>query len=186
MKLVIGLGNPGAEYDGTRHNVGFEVLDRLAARHGLDLVRDRRLGARVARGTVAGADTTLVAPESYMNLSGPVVARMVRERDVPLDELLVISDDFHLALGKLRVRARGSAGGHNGLRSIIGALGSEEFARMRVGIGEPPSGSAEQFVLTRFRPAERQVMQETLDRGADCAEDWCRLGTLETMNRYNG
>lgn len=183
---MVGLGNPGAEYAGTRHNVGYEVLERLAARNGLDLTRDRRLNARVARGTVGGADTTLLAPEAFMNLSGPVVARVVREREVAPEQLLVISDDFHLPLGKLRVRAQGSAGGHNGLRSIIGALASEEFARLRVGIGEPPPGYAEQFVLTRFRPAERKDLDEALDRGADCAEDWCALGTQEIMNRYNG
>jgi len=186
VKLVVGLGNPGKEYDGTRHNVGFVVAERLAERSGCAFSLDKRLGARIAKTSLSGHDVVLIEPQSYMNLCGPVVAKVAREREVVPEDVLVISDDFHLPLGKLRVRREGSAGGHNGLRSLIGALGTDGFARLRVGIGEPREGYAEQYVLKRFRPAERKAIDEALDLATDCAEDWCSQGTGSTMNRYNG
>ena len=184
MKLVVGLGNPGDEYVGTRHNVGYDVVDRLAARHGVSLDREKRLKAKVGKTRIGEDPVWLVEPLSFMNLCGPVVARVVRERDVPLGDVLVIYDDFNLPLGKLRLRRSGAAGGHNGLRSLIAHLG-QEFPRLRIGIGEPPPGYAERFVLTRFKPAERKCVEETLDRAVDCAEDWCTLGPEAAMNRYN-
>lgn len=186
MKLVVGLGNPGEEYAGTRHNVGFEILEILARRSFLPLAHERRLTARVGRGTIGGEETLLVLPQSFMNLSGPVVARIVREREVSMADILVVVDDFHLPVADLRLREKGSAGGHNGLKSLLGALGSDAFARLRVGIGEAPPGGAEDFVLTRFKPSEREAMQKTYERGADCVEDWCRTGTAAAMNKYNG
>ena len=187
MKLIVGLGNPGDRYEDTRHNVGFEIVEGLAGRCGASLAHDKRLNARVGKTRLGGDELWLVQPLSYMNLSGPVVARVVRERAVALEDLLVISDDFHLPLGKLRVRLKGSAGGHNGLKSLIGALGSQEFARMRVGIGEPPSHQpVEDWVLRRFKPAERPVIAESVDTGVNCAEDWAVLGPAAAMNKYNG
>lgn len=185
MKLLVGLGNPGDEYVGTRHNVGFEVLDIVARRNAAPLSHERRLGARVGRGTVGGADTLLVEPLSYMNLCGPVVARIVREREIALSDLFVVVDDYHLPVARLRVREKGSAGGHNGLKSLIGALGTDEFPRLRIGIGEAPPAGAVDFVLTRFKPAERAAIQEAYELGANCAEDFCRLGTAAVMNKYN-
>ena len=132
MKLVVGIGNPGREYVGTRHNVGFEVLERVAARAGLDLQRDKRLNARVARGRIADEELTLVEPLSYVNRCGPVVARVMRERDVAIHDALIVLDDFHLPLGRLRLRPQGSAGGHNGMRSLIAhVLGIESVTLAR-------------------------------------------------------
>src|SRR5688572_17516961 len=154
MKLVIGLGNPGEEHAGTRHNVGFEVVDIVARRNCAPLAVDRRLGARVAKGVVGGAEALLVEPLSFMNLSGPVVARIVKEREVALSDLLVVVDDYHLPVAELRFREKGSSGGHNGLKSLIAALATDAFPRLRIGIGEAPPGGAVDFVLTRFKPAE--------------------------------
>jgi PTH1 family peptidyl-tRNA hydrolase len=140
----------------------------------------------VGRTRVGADEVLLVQPLSFMNLCGPVVARLVREREVALSNVLVITDDFHLDLGVLRLRAGGSAGGHNGLRSLIASLGSHEFPRLRVGIGEAPQGDAERFVLTRFKPAERETIAAALDRATDAAEDWLLLGLDAAMNRHNG
>jgi peptidyl-tRNA hydrolase, PTH1 family len=185
MKLVVGLGNPGEEYVGTRHNVGFEILDIVARRSKAPLSHDRRLSARVGRGTIGGEETLLLAPLSFMNLSGPVVARVLRERELSLSDLLVVVDDYHLPVARLRLREKGSAGGHNGLKSLIGALGTQEFSRLRVGIGEAPQGEAVDFVLTRFKPAERKPMQEAYESAANCVEDWLTLGVAAAMNKYN-
>jgi peptidyl-tRNA hydrolase, PTH1 family len=186
MKLVVGLGNPGEEYVGTRHNVGFEALEILARRNAAPLAHDRRLAARVGRGTVGGAEALLVQPMSFMNLSGPVVARIVRERELSLSDLLVVVDDYHLPVATLRLREKGSAGGHNGLKSLIASLGTDEFARVRIGIGEAPEGGAVDFVLTRFKPAEREAMRDACELAADCAEHWCRSGAMSAMSKFNG
>lgn len=186
MKLVVGIGNPGEEYAGTRHNVGFDVVDRVAARNRVALERDRRLNARVGRCRIGDVETLLLEPLSYVNLTGPVVAMVCREREIGLREILVVADDYHLALGTVRLRETGSAGGHNGLRSVIGALGSDGFSRLRIGIGEAPPDGASDFVLSRFRPSERPVIDAALDRGADCTEAWAKLGPAWAMNRFNG
>ena len=186
MKLVVGLGNPGEEYVGTRHNVGFEVLEILARRNAAPFAYDRRLSARVGRGTVGGTEALLVQPMSFMNLSGPVVARIVRERELPLSDVLVVVDDYHLPVAALRLREKGSAGGHNGLKSLIASLGSEEFSRVRIGIGEAPLGDAVDFVLTRFKPSERDAMRDACELAADCAEHWCRMGPVSAMSKFNG
>ena len=186
MKLVVGLGNPGEEYVGTRHNVGFEVLEILARRNAAPLAHDRRLAARVGRGTVGGEPTLLVQPMSFMNLSGPVVARIVRERELSLADVLVIVDDYHLPVAALRLREKGSAGGHNGLKSLIASLGTDEFPRVRIGIGEAPPSGAVDFVLTRFKPSEKGAMRDAVEKAADCAEHWCRFGAVSAMSKFNG
>jgi PTH1 family peptidyl-tRNA hydrolase len=186
MKLVVGIGNPGKEYLGTRHNVGFEVVERVASRNALSFERDKRLNAGLAKGRVGGEDVWLVEPHSYVNLSGQVVSRIARERDVAHEDVLVVLDDYHLPLGALRMREQGSAGGHNGMRSLIASFGTNEFPRLRIGIGTPPPGMATDFVLTRFRPSERDRMDEAFDRGADCVEDWVSEGTKAAMNKHNG
>jgi PTH1 family peptidyl-tRNA hydrolase len=185
MKLVVGLGNPGEEYAGTRHNVGFDVVEILARRASAPLAHDRRLSARVGRATLGGEETLLVEPLSFMNLSGPVVARIVRERELAAADVLVVVDDYHLPVATLRLREKGSAGGHNGLKSLIGALGTDAFPRLRVGIGEAPPGGAVDFVLTRFKPSERQAIRDACERAADCAERWCRFGASAAMSGFN-
>jgi len=186
MKLVVGIGNPGKKYLGTRHNVGFEVVERVASRNAMHFERDKRLDAGLAKGRIGGEDVWLVEPHSYVNLSGPVVAKIARERDVAHDDVLVVVDDYNLSLGTLRLRSSGSAGGHNGLRSMIASFGSQEFPRLRIGIGSAPPGLAVDFVLTRFRPSERDRMDEAYDRAVDCVEDWTVHGTTEAMNKHNG
>jgi PTH1 family peptidyl-tRNA hydrolase len=186
MKLVIGLGNPGEEYVGTRHNVGFDVVEILSRRNKAPLSHDRRLTARVGRWSGDGGEETwLVEPLSFMNLSGPVVARIVREKELSLSDLLVVVDDYHLPVAKLRMREKGSAGGHNGLKSLIGSLATDVFPRLRIGIGEAPEGGSVDFVLTRFKPAERKPIAEACEIAADCVEDWRRLGLAAAMNKYN-
>ncbi len=186
MRLVVGIGNPGKEYLGTRHNAGFEVVERVASRNAMAFERDRRLNAAVARGRVGSEEVWLVEPHTYVNLTGPVVSRLSRERELPLEHVLLVVDDFNLPLGTVRLRAAGSAGGHNGMRSVVAALGTEEFPRLRIGIGEAPPGGSVEFVLTRFRPSEKKTIEDAYDRAADCVEDWVRLGTQAAMNRHNG
>ncbi len=185
MKLVVGIGNPGKEYLATRHNVGFEVVERVAARSAMTFERDKRLNAGLAKGRIGGDDVWLIEPHTYVNRSGAVVSQIARERDVSHEDVLVVLDDYNLPLGSLRLRAQGSAGGHNGMRSLITHLRTEEFPRLRIGIGTPPPGLAVDFVLTRFRPSERDRIDEAYDRAADCVLDWVSDGTEAAMNEHN-
>ncbi|RMH03441.1 MAG: aminoacyl-tRNA hydrolase [Planctomycetota bacterium] len=185
-RLVVGLGNPGAEYDGTRHNVGFAVLDLLAARLGAEpgllKIAGQRLG-RLWRSPDGGS--ALLWPLSYMNLSGGPVARALERLGSDPASLLVITDDFHLPLGALRARPGGSAGGHNGLKSIERVLGTQAYPRLRIGVGEPGHDSVE-FVLGRFRRGERKIVEETLETASLAAEDWLSGATIEEIAaRYN-
>jgi len=186
MKIVVGIGNPGEEYAGTRHNVGFDVVDRVASRNRVALARDRRLSSRVGAGRIGAEDVVLLEPLTYVNLSGPAVARVAREKGVELRDVLVVADDYHLPLGALRLRESGSAGGHNGLRSVLAAFGTDAFPRLRIGIGEAPPGEAEDFVLSRFRPVERKTIDEALERATECVETWLAEGSAAAMNRFNG
>jgi PTH1 family peptidyl-tRNA hydrolase len=185
MKIVIGLGNPGRQYEMTRHNVGQMVVDRLAERAGWRGRARAREAAAVAEGRYRGLDLMLVKPATYMNLSGTAVRRALARRRAPLADMLVVVDDFALPLGRLRLRPAGSAGGHNGLRSIIDELGSEDFARLRVGIGEPREPAID-HVLSRFRADEKANLDAVLEAAADAVEDWARLGTAGAANRWNG
>ena len=189
MRVVVGLGNPGEEYDGTRHNAGFEVVDRLAARHGVSLRRDRTLNAISGRGRIGKDEVLLVEPLSFMNLSGAVVHRALERAAGPegeKPELMVICDDYHLPLGTLRMRASGSAGGHNGLTDIEAALGTRAYPRLRVGIGPNTMADPKDFVLGKFRPSERDPAEESFERAADAVEAWIEAGLERTMGRYNG
>ena len=185
MKLVVGVGNPGARYAGTRHNVGFEVLDLLTARHRLEWdAAPRGIEALVARWRAR--DVVLAKPLSYVNLSGPVVVGLLQFYKIDVAELLVVTDDVNLELGRLRARASGSAGGHNGLKSLIQALGGGEFARLRVGVGR---GDARRdladHVLARFEAAERETVADALGRAADAVELFVTEGIALVMNRFN-
>lgn len=184
MKIVVGLGNPGKQYAQTRHNVGWMVLDRLAERAGLDGRVKERDAAFVVRGRIGDLDLVLVKPTTFMNLSGSAVRKVLARERAPLDDLLVVLDDFALPLGRLRLREEGSAGGHNGLRSIIVEMETQRFARLRVGIGEP-STTAVDHVLTRFAASESADLDRVLDAAADAVEDWGRRGIARAANTWN-
>ncbi len=183
MKIVVGLGNPGRQYAATRHNVGWMVVERLADRAGWGAGRERD-AARVVWGRYRDLDLALVKPLTFMNESGLAVRKVLAREHAPLDELLVVCDDFALPFGRLRLRAAGSAGGHNGLRSIIGELGSQAFARLRVGIGEPGAGAID-HVLSRFEPAERAALPLVIDAAADAVEAWARDGAARAASEWN-
>ena len=183
MKLIVGLGNPGDEYRGTRHNVGFMVADTIATRHALGWRhRDQVLLAKNF-----GADAFLVAkPLTYMNRSGDVVGELMRYYGVGPEDLLVIVDEAALPFGRLRARARGSAGGHNGLKSIIERLETTEFARLRLGVGRgDPRRDLADHVLARFEPDERAELEAFIARAADAAEMFAVEGIEKVMNTYN-
>jgi len=187
MKVICGLGNPGERYRLTRHNVGFRVVDLLADRWrqtGEGRVRDGAALLEVRRPGPAGR-VLLVKPLKYMNLSGGALKAALRQTDVDVgNDLLVVADDIDLPLGRMRLRRSGSAGGHNGLRSIIAALGTDEFHRLRIGVGR--AGEAVDHVLATFRPDEREVADEMVQLGADAAERWLSDGIDEAMNAFNG
>jgi PTH1 family peptidyl-tRNA hydrolase len=187
MKVICGLGNPGDRYRATRHNVGFRVVDLLADRWGQTgrgRLRDGSAQLEVGRPEPIGR-VLLVKPMKFMNVSGGPLRAALRNADVETgEELLVVADDVDLPLGKIRLRRAGSAGGHNGLRDIIAALGTNEFARLRVGIGR--GGETVDHVLATFRPAERELVDEAIATAADAAELWLRAGIDEAMNAYNG
>ena len=189
MQLWTGLGNPGAKYARTRHNAGWMVLDELARRHSLDFSRKAH-EAQVAT-WLLGVDRVLVAkPQTFMNESGRAAGALLRYNRVVLPHLLVICDDLNLPVGKLRLRPSGSDGGQNGLKSIARALGNQNFARLRFGVGEPPSEEREtrgtaDFVLRPFDESEQNLVEETIARAADCVETWLREGLETAMNRFN-
>ena len=187
MKLIVGLGNPGREYRDTRHNVGFLVVDELARRYQLTLAM---APAQVPETFVAkrfGPEPWLVAkPLTFMNRSGDAVAALARYYDIAPADVLVVVDEVALPFGRLRARARGSAGGHNGLKSIIERLGTSEFARLRLGIGRgDPRRELADYVLSTFGPEERQGLEEFIARAADAAEMFAVEGIEQVMNAYN-
>jgi PTH1 family peptidyl-tRNA hydrolase len=184
LKVVIGLGNPGSQYAGTRHNIGWLVMDRLAERAGWDGRGRRRDDATVVGGRYRGLDLTLVKPLTYMNDSGRAVRKVMAREHAPLSDVLVVADDFALPFGKLRFREAGSHGGHNGLRSVIDELQTEKIGRLRVGIGDPVRNGRD-HVLSKFAPDERQRLDELLDAAADAVEAWARDGTNKAANRFN-
>jgi PTH1 family peptidyl-tRNA hydrolase len=184
LKVVVGLGNPGSQYAGTRHNIGWLVMDRIAERANWTGKGRQRDASNVAMGRYRGLDLTLVKPLTYMNDSGLAVRKVLAREKAPLADLLIVADDFALPFGKLRFREGGGAGGHNGLASIIDELQTEKFSRLRIGIGEPDR-SAVDHVLTKFAPDEQQRLDELLDAAADAVEEWAREGTNKAANRYN-
>lgn len=184
MRIVIGLGNPGRQYEGTRHNVGWMVLDRIAERAGWTGRGKERDAALVLRGRYEALDLVLVKPLTYMNESGIAVRKVLARERVPLEQLLVVADDFSLPLGRLRLREEGSAGGHNGLRSIIAEMGTQRFPRLRVGIGEPARGAVD-HVLTRFAAEELADLERVIDAAADAVISWASDGVARAGNRWN-
>jgi len=185
MKLVAGLGNPGSKYDGTRHNVGFAAVDLLATRHGLQWeAAPRGIEALVANWRLGGA--ILAKPLTFMNLSGGAIVGLLQFYKIELADQLVIVDEAQLETGRLRIRPEGSAGGHNGLKSLIASLGTNVFPRLRIGVGR---GDARRdladHVLARFEPDERSLIDEAIGRAADAAELFIADGVSAAMNRFN-
>lgn len=185
MKLIVGLGNPGPKYAGTRHNAGFEVVVHLAQQHGIRVSMATHQSL-IGRGKIAGQAVYLQQPLTYMNLSGAAVSSAVRAFEISFDNLLVISDDLDLPLGSVRLRPNGGSGGQKGLKSIIGSLGTEEFARLRIGIGRPPDSVAvEDYVLTKWSGAEREIFNRTVAEAAAAVETFVTMGATEAANRHN-
>lgn len=185
VKIVVGLGNPGPRFAATRHNLGFQVVERLAAAHGLRF-QQRRFRAELAQGEVLGQRLVLAKPRTYMNASGEAVAPLVRWHKIALDDLLVIYDDLDLLVGRLRLRPGGSGGGHLGMESIIAALGTAEFPRLRVGIGRPPPPlDPVAYVLQRFSAEERPLVAAVLERALAAVDCWLAEGLAAAMNKFN-
>ncbi|GIW97472.1 MAG: peptidyl-tRNA hydrolase [Pirellulaceae bacterium] len=186
LKLVVGLGNPGPKYRGTRHNVGFDVLDCIAERFSAGVPQSKFEG-QLASVTIGASRVLLAWPLTYMNHSGRCVAAIARFYKIDVEkDLLVICDDLSLPLGKLRMRASGSAGGQKGLADILRALGTQSIPRLRVGIGSPPpQWDAADYVLGSFSPAEREQIQSAVARASDAVEAWVARGIAFTMNHYN-
>lgn len=186
MFLIVGLGNPGEQYARNRHNVGFQCVKYLADRHGLSF-GEKQHKARIASGTMRGQRVVLAKPFTYMNDSGQSVAALVRWHKLdPTSELLVIYDELDLEFGKLRLRANGSAGGHNGMKSIIGQLGTQQFARLRVGIGRPPAGhDPKDYVLNNWSREQTEALPALHSRVADAVESWISDGIVLAMTRFN-
>jgi len=182
--LIVGLGNPGREYQETRHNVGFRVVERLAERHGIDL-RKHRHQAAYGEGRIAGQPVLLAKPLTYMNLSGQAVAALARYHNLAPSDILVVTDDANLPLGRLRIRPRGTAGGHNGLKSIISCLQTTEFPRLRIGVGAADGRPMVDHVLGRFSRAESEAIAAAIEEAADAVELFLREGIEAAMNRYN-
>ena len=184
MKIIVGLGNPGRKYDGTRHNVGFEVIDRLASAPGVSGFSSR-FQAQIAEAREDAEKVLLVKPETFMNLSGLAVRQLVDFYQAPLSDLLVVCDDVNLPLGKLRFRARGTHGGHNGLRDIQNHLGTTEYSRLRIGVDAPGMDDMVNHVLGRFRPTEKKVIDEGISLATQATVVWVRQGIQTCMNQYN-
>ena len=186
MYIIVGLGNPGKEYAGTRHNVGFDVIDILAAQENISVL-EKKHRAVIGKGTVEGRKCVLARPQTFMNLSGESVRALAEYYKVDqTTELIVISDDISLDVGQMRIRKKGSAGGHNGLKNIIANLGHDSFIRVKIGVGEKPRGwDLVDHVLGRFSAQDRKAMDETEARAADAIRAIPAQGPDAAMNQYN-
>jgi PTH1 family peptidyl-tRNA hydrolase len=182
--MIVGLGNPGSEYARSRHNVGFVVVDAVAKQAGLKFSH-RWAHALVAVGRVAGRDAALAKPQTFMNLSGDSVRSLLRHAHIGPEAILVVYDDLDLPLGRIRIRERGSSGGHRGVQSIIDRLASDAFPRLRVGIGRPEPRDAADYVLAGFTPEERPALDDAIARSAAAVEVFLAEGLPAAMNRYN-
>lgn len=190
MELIVGLGNPDRGYQHNRHNVGFMCLNYFAKAHGIKLDH-KRANARVGTGTVASKEVTLARPQTYMNRSGQAVGKLIEALRIGLEDLIVVHDDLDLPVGKIRIRRGSSAGGHKGVESIIAALGSQEFTRIRVGIGRPFAEDSRReaevidYVLGDFAPEEKKTIDSVIDRVSEAIECLLAEGLAAAMNKYN-
>ena len=186
--IVVGLGNPGAQYARTRHNAGFETLEALSRRWNVEINR-KKFNGLIAETTYNGHRVVLCLPQTFMNASGECVQELLQWYKCPLENMIVIYDDIDLPLSRLRVRKSGSAGTHNGMRSILGCIGNQQgFPRIRVGVGAKPEGwdLADWVLSTYRRREEREEMEKAFARAADCVEDWLKNGIEHAMQQYNG
>lgn len=183
MKLIVGLGNPGAEYKASRHNAGFCVIDALSSRWSIEL-KKRKFDSRFGGGLFGLEQVVLLKPQTFMNLSGASVVEALSFYKMPLSDVLIISDEMSLGLGRLRLREGGSAGGHNGLKDIIARCGSG-FARLRIGIGDAEEGGSVSHVLGRFCEKEHEEMAKAYNRGCLAVESWIENGMESAMNQFN-
>ena len=185
MKMIVGLGNPGQEYSTTRHNVGFMVIDELARKWGAASWRNK-FDAEIAEHRGSEGTALLVKPQTYMNLSGTAAGALARWHKLQAADIIVIYDDMDLEVGRLRLRTKGSSGGHRGIESLISHLGTDEFARVRVGIGRPPAGwTVNHYVLSRFSAAEAPHIQEAIERSAQAVECIMAQGMTKAMNAFS-
>jgi PTH1 family peptidyl-tRNA hydrolase len=186
VKLVVGLGNPGIEYQFTPHNLGFLTIDRLAERVNVD-VASRRCQAATAKTKIAGHEILLAKPETFMNLSGLSVRKLVDEFEIdPASGLIVVYDELDLPFGTLRIKQRGGTAGHNGVESLVGSLGTDEFIRVRLGIQpDHPVRDGAKFVLGQFKKSQLEAVSDLVDRGADAVEAILKDGVAAAMNRFN-
>ena len=185
MKIVVGLGNPGAQYANTPHSLGFEAVDAIAAEIGATWEEKRQFKCLMARGTFAGVSVMLVKPQTYMNLSGESVAPVVKYHNATAADLLVVQDDIDLPVGRMRVRKNGSCGGHNGIRNIIERLGTQDFARLKLGVGKDRSDVIA-HVLGKFDPTARRTMDLVVAEAVKAAAAILKGGPDRAMNLYNG
>ncbi len=186
MKIIAGLGNPGAKYAGTRHNVGFSVIDELAERYNIKVDTNKHK-ALIGKGIIDGEKVILVMPQTYMNLSGESIRAVLDFYKCTPDDLIVVYDDIDLDVGKLRIRERGSAGGHNGMKNIIQHVGSQDFVRVRVGVGHKPDKmDLADYVLSRFGRDELPMMRESCGRACDAVTVILADGAVAAMNNFNG
>ena len=185
MKIVVGLGNPGKQYEATRHNVGFDMLRLMAERHCAEVPKSK-FDAMVSEAMIPQGKLLLVWPQTYMNRSGTAVRQALDFYKAPIEDVMIVCDDFNLPVGRLRIRAKGSSGGQNGLKDIANQLGSEAYARLRIGVGPvPASKNAADFVLGRFGSKERELVDVTLHEAVAAVECWAGQGVTAAMNQYN-
>jgi|SRR5580658_4863281 PTH1 family peptidyl-tRNA hydrolase len=187
LHLIVGLGNPGAEYAKTRHNAGFLLVEKLAGQWKADWTNERKFNARIAKAGRNGSRILLCQPQTFMNLSGGTVGELKNFYQLPLAQLMVVVDDADLPLGEIRLRAGGSSGGHHGLESVEQHLASREFARLRIGIGRK-EGSREitNYVLGKFDPGESGLLEKVLERASNQVETWLEAGIEKAMSQFNG
>lgn len=186
-RLIVGLGNPGKGYENTRHNLGFLVVEHLAKKNNLRFRKGSFTNGLVAEGKVAGNHLCCLLPSTYMNNSGMAVKQVVLNKNLDHADILVVCDDFHLEFGQVRVRNKGSDGGHNGLTSVIEHLGTQDFARLRLGIGTPLKGKESvDYVLGKWTAGEEKQLDEFIDRATDCCGVWLQEGIHKAMDQFNG
>ncbi|MDP3791202.1 MAG: aminoacyl-tRNA hydrolase [Candidatus Omnitrophota bacterium] len=185
VRVIVGLGNPGLEYKTTKHNIGFMVLSQLAKENKIKL-KEKRYAALIGKGKIAGEETMLVLPQTYMNRSGDTVGDLVRNEVKSIEDLIVVCDDIYLKLGRVRLKKKGSAGGHKGLESIISVLGRDDFARLRVGIAtDVHKGDITKYVLTPFKRNQHKNVSHVISLAVDSLICWIEEGMDEAMNKFN-
>lgn len=186
MKLIVGLGNPGTNYSDSRHNIGFSVVKALAKAYDVDFRKDNGAFSLSGKARIEDTAVVLSMPYTFMNLSGSAVKALANKYKIELDALLVVCDDVDLEFGRLKIRAKGSSGGHRGLKSIISSLQSQDFSRLRIGVGRPSQGTdTADYVLSRFSKEEKSELKDIISEASDCCKAWVSKGVTESMNLFN-